>query len=185
MGEREMGGAASGGVSGASDILPLSAREAAAVMGVSERTVRRAIARGELAAEMHAGVYRIAPADLAHYRTEHEPPARPAIEPRPGPARLLPFPGRDHDRATATAPALLRPMTPLVGREREIAALRALLLRGDAPLLTLTGAGVSARPGSRWRRRPRRRPTSRTERSTSASPRRSTQPSSCRRSPRR
>ena len=72
-----MGGAASGGVSGAADTWPLSAREAAAVLGVSERTVRRAIARGELAAEIHAGVYRIAPADLAHYRTEHEPPPGP------------------------------------------------------------------------------------------------------------
>ena len=44
---------------------PLSAREAAAMAGVSERTIRRAIARGELSAGKHAGAYRIAPGDVA------------------------------------------------------------------------------------------------------------------------
>ncbi len=42
----------------------LSATAAAAVLGVSQRTIRRAIARGELPAVKRAGVYRIAPADL-------------------------------------------------------------------------------------------------------------------------
>ena len=38
-------------------------------------------------------------------------------------------------------PPLPRFLAPLVGREREIGALRALLLRSDAPLVTLTGPG--------------------------------------------
>jgi len=68
MDERTTERKANGGVSGAADTWPLSAREAAAALGVSERTVRRAIARGELPAALRAGVYRIAPADLARYR---------------------------------------------------------------------------------------------------------------------
>lgn len=46
----------------------LSAREAATTLGVSERTIRRAIQKGEIHAFKHAGAFQITPAALETYR---------------------------------------------------------------------------------------------------------------------
>jgi excisionase family DNA binding protein len=115
----------------------LTAREAAVVVGVNERTIRRAIARGELPAVKHSGVYRIASADLAHYRTHKRPPILAQAKAHGTRLRLVPLPRLAPSR---TAP-LPRSPGELIGREREVAAVREFLLRPDVALVTLTGPG--------------------------------------------
>ncbi len=52
-----------------------------------------------------------------------------------------PVPLRPHDRQRAPGAVLPRSLTSFVGREQDVSALRALLLRPDVPLVTLTGPG--------------------------------------------
>jgi non-specific serine/threonine protein kinase len=103
----------------------LSATAAAAWLGVSQRTIRRAIAAGTLPAIKRAGVYRIALDDLVWYGDGR-------LE---GP-KLLAFPSQE---APFGPLPLLR--TSLVGRAGEVATARGLLLDEAVPLLTFTGPG--------------------------------------------
>ena len=105
----------------------LTAIEAASLLGVNERTVRRAIASGTLNAVKRRGVYRIAPTELDGMR-------RASIGISPG------VMGRAPGAALATPNFPAHRSAP-IGREEEIATLRDLLT-GDGPrLLTLTGPG--------------------------------------------
>jgi excisionase family DNA binding protein len=113
----------------------LTTREAAARLGVSERSVRRAIARGELTATKQGRGFRVTAADVARFadRAAGKPQAE-CAPPTSGAPRpiLLSLP------VLLQAPVLL-PLTPLVGREVELAIARALLVAPETRLLTLTG----------------------------------------------
>jgi excisionase family DNA binding protein len=114
---------ARGQVSGAADTWPLTALDAARTIGVSERTIRRAIASGDLPATKHAGVYRIDPDDLERYRAGGPGGGRPRPGMTDGPMGL-----------PSSAP-------PLIGRAQECATTRGMLLREGVRLVTLTGPG--------------------------------------------
>jgi excisionase family DNA binding protein len=115
----------------------LSASEAATALGVNERTVRRAIIRGEIAATKHGRSFRISPEAVAEFRLRRlsrrrrtpasaalAPPLLRLIKPNLGPAFALP-----------------QALTTFLGREREVAAVVAKLDRPEVRLLTLSGPG--------------------------------------------
>jgi excisionase family DNA binding protein len=127
----------------------VSASEAATALGVNERTIRRAIQRGELLATKHGRSFQITREALDEFRTRRD-------QQRQGPPRLRlvesiaadtdlapsePAPIPLVDTAVIGRIALPAPLTPFIGRAREVAALENLLLRDEARLVTLTGPG--------------------------------------------
>jgi excisionase family DNA binding protein len=106
----------------------MSTREAAHALGVSERTVRRAIARGALAAVKHGRGYLISREALARYAVQRERP------PAPWP-RIVALP------SPTALPSLPVPGSRFVGRDVDLATLFALLTDPEARLVTLTGPG--------------------------------------------
>ena len=135
--------AVSGVVSGV-----VSARDAAALLGVHERTVRRAIGRGELAATKRGRGFAIAPEALDRYRLSRGPsapepdplPPRPLLELVPAPV-VPPAPIALPVLEWTRPVGLPAPLTPFIGREREAATIAALLGRDGVRLVTLTGPG--------------------------------------------
>ncbi|MFT4039447.1 MAG: helix-turn-helix domain-containing protein, partial [Thermomicrobiales bacterium] len=106
----------------------LTTRDAAVHAGVHERTIRRAIVRGDLIATRHGGRLLIAPHHLHAYTLRHGA-ARGALQPLLPPA-AWPEP--------VPVPA---PPTAIVGRAREERVIAELLAGERGRLLTLTGPG--------------------------------------------
>ena len=112
----------------------VTAREAAAELGLNERTIRRAISRGELIGSKRGGVFQILPGDLASYRVIRSGPGRTSVgSPEGGPPA---------HRERTLGNRLPSPATTLIGREGEMAAIQELLRPpAGQRLVVLTGPG--------------------------------------------
>jgi excisionase family DNA binding protein len=117
-------------VSGAADTWPRSAAEVAALLDISERTIRRAIARGELVATKRGGIFQITATELARFQLQRGG----AREAARSPLRLV-------SPEEIERPALPARLSSFVGRSRESVAAMELLQRPEVRLLTLTGPG--------------------------------------------
>lgn len=125
----------------------VSVSEAALTLGVNERTIRRAIQRGDLVATKQGRSFQITLAALEDFRTTdvQPPPLHPRlhlVEPAaPSPDTLVPAPVPLFGPGEIGRIDLPAPVTRFVGRTREIEALGGLLLHEDVRLITLTGPG--------------------------------------------
>ncbi|MGN6031549.1 MAG: ATP-binding protein, partial [Thermomicrobiales bacterium] len=113
---------------------PLSAREAAESLGVHERTIRRAIARGDLPATKRSGMWEIHGANLIDWSAKHSRSnhAIPAIQPLSTAPTTPPF-------------RVPTPRTPLFGRVREVRNIVERIGDPRCALVTLTGPGGSGK----------------------------------------
>jgi excisionase family DNA binding protein len=122
----------------------VSARDAALTLGLSERTIRRAIARGELVAIKQGRAFIITAEALARYRTSLERAGE-----RDGSSTVVRFPdpavplvftalARTSSLPLRSLPA---PLSRFIGREREVGAISELLLQDGVRLVTVIGPG--------------------------------------------
>jgi excisionase family DNA binding protein len=110
----------------------LNAREAALLLGVSERTIRRAIHHGTLSATKSAGIFRIRQDDLDRYRERRVSRRQDSL---PSPPPFLTMRHSQHQHST------LSPRFPLIGREDDLQAVENLLAGPDVALVTILGSG--------------------------------------------
>jgi excisionase family DNA binding protein len=128
-------------------VLPalLSAREAADLLGVHERTVRRAIRDGRLQAFKRGRAFAISPEAIRAYRRGDRGGQR--EQTRPALALVSRHDAEQSDTAPGATPFsaghtawLPRPLSSLIGRQADIAAIAGLVAQG-ARLVTLHGPG--------------------------------------------
>ena len=116
-------------------------------LGLNERAIRRAIQRGDLVAVKQGRSFKITLEALDDFRTvlgqlpRIQPKLR-LVEPvTEDPGGISPFPIPVSGMDEIGRILLPAPVTLFVGRGRETSQLRALLLRNDVRLITLTGPG--------------------------------------------
>jgi excisionase family DNA binding protein len=105
----------------------LSTRQVANILGLSERSVRRAIVTGALEAERAGTTYRIRPLDVHRWAAQRRADTRSSVVAPPSTPAFDGLPQA--------------PLSPFIGRARELHEVLELLGQPGERLLTLTGPG--------------------------------------------